>query len=125
MPQAAPGGLVCTNSQCAVAGLPTTRATCVSCKQSTKSMSEVGPQVSAVNPVRTGGSDGGEKIMDMTSRAIFGGFWIVVTLVALIGGIALLVNGVIGGLLLLGAGVLTGLYARYIFRGGRFRILFW
>jgi hypothetical protein len=63
---------------------------------------------------------------DIIGRIIFGGFWSVVTLGALIFGFVGFSHGQVGpgfGALLVAA--LTGMYARYIFRGGRFRILFW
>ncbi len=57
---------------------------------------------------------------------MFGGFWSLVTLGAILAGFAGFSSGQagvgFGGFLL---AVLTGLYARYILRGGRFRILFW
>jgi len=57
---------------------------------------------------------------------VFGGFWSLVTLGAILAGFAGFSSGQagvgFGGFLL---AVLTGLYARYILRGGRFRILFW
>lgn len=63
---------------------------------------------------------------EILSRAVFGGFWAVVTLGIVIAGIAGFANGSPGGgFLALIVAALTGLYARYIFRGGRFRILFW
>ncbi|GAA1791501.1 hypothetical protein HC028_01060 [Planosporangium flavigriseum] len=63
---------------------------------------------------------------DIVSRVIFGGFWSVVTVAALIAGIVGFSHGQAGvGFGALIVAVLTGLYARYIFRGGRFRILFW
>jgi len=124
MAQAAPGGLVCVNPRCGVAGLPTTRDACVSCKQPTRLAGEAYAAVAALPPPRPAG-DGGQKVMDMISRVIFGGFWAVVTVIAVVGGIALLANGMVGGLLLLVIAVLAGLYSRYVFRGGRFRLLFW
>jgi hypothetical protein len=62
---------------------------------------------------------------EMLSRTVFGGFWALVTgglvLAALIG----MADGRPQSLLGLAGAGLTGLYARYIFRGGRFRMLFW
>ena len=68
-------------------------------------------------PVRAG---------DMISRAIFGGFWSLVCLGSLVAAASGISGGhpglFFGGLVV---AILAGLYARYIFRGGRFRILFW
>jgi hypothetical protein len=61
----------------------------------------------------------------MISRVIFGGFWALVTLGLFISGMAAVAKGHAGGLLALLAAVLTALYSAYIFRGGRFRMLFW
>jgi hypothetical protein len=62
---------------------------------------------------------------DMISRVIFGGFWALVTLGLFISGMTAVAHGHAGGLLALLGAVLTALYSAYIFRGGRFRMLFW
>jgi hypothetical protein len=62
---------------------------------------------------------------EIISRTIFGGFWSVVTLAAIVSGCVALGAGKAGGMLLWLLAVPTGMYARYIFRGGRFRFLFW
>lgn len=63
---------------------------------------------------------------DIVSRVIFGGFWTLVTLAAFGLSMAAFSEGKGGGgFALLVISVLTGLYAVYIFRGGRFRFLFW
>jgi hypothetical protein len=61
----------------------------------------------------------------MLSRIIFGGFWALVTVGLIFAAFAGMTAGKPQSLLALLAAVLTGLYARYIFRGGRFRMLFW
>jgi hypothetical protein len=54
------------------------------------------------------------------------GFWSIVVVVALaVSGLAVTQDNLGGGLIALGVALLCGLYAGYIFRGGRFRILFW
>jgi hypothetical protein len=63
--------------------------------------------------------------MEVGSRVMYGGFWVLATVLLVIGGFVLLGDGDGKGLLALLLAVLTGLYARYIFRGGRFRLLFW
>ena len=62
---------------------------------------------------------------DLLSRVIFGGFWAVVTVGLVLGGLAGATAGHPQALVALLPALLTGIYARYIFRGGRFRILFW
>jgi hypothetical protein len=67
----------------------------------------------------------GIGVGDAISRTIFGGFWAIVTLALFVGGLAGLSQGHAGALLAIPVAGLTGLYAAYIFRGGRFRFLFW
>jgi hypothetical protein len=62
---------------------------------------------------------------EMLSRTVFGGFWALVTLGMFIAGVAGMAHGHAGALLTIPVAALTGLYSRYLFRGGRFRILFW
>jgi hypothetical protein len=62
---------------------------------------------------------------EMLSRTIFGGFWALVTVGLILAAFTGVAAGRPQSLLALLAAVLTGLYARYIFRGGRFRMLFW
>jgi hypothetical protein len=61
----------------------------------------------------------------MLSRTLFGGFWTLVTVGLILAAITGVAAGHPQALLALLVAVPTGLYARYIFRGGRFRILFW
>jgi hypothetical protein len=65
------------------------------------------------------------KGLEIGSRVFFGGFWALIAVGALIGGLSLMGKSVGAGLLGLLVAVLAGLYARYIFRGGRWRIMFW
>jgi hypothetical protein len=108
-----------------VAGYPTTRDVCVSCGQKTRSAVEPGLAIPAPRPQGPSQAATLNKGVDIGSRVIFGGFWSVVALGALVGGVAILTQGNAVGLLVIGVGILAALYARYIFRGGRFRILFW
>jgi hypothetical protein len=83
------------------------------------------PEQRSTEP-RTPAARSGPGALEWVSRIIFGGFWTVVTLAAAIAGVTAFVHGSPGaGFLALVVAALTGLYARYIFRGGRFRILFW
>ncbi|MGI5457149.1 hypothetical protein ACQEWB_29095 [Streptomyces sp. CA-249302] len=63
---------------------------------------------------------------ETASRAVFGGFWCLIAVAGVVAAMKGLTGGDFGGFLL-SALVATGsgFYARYIFRGGRFRILFW
>jgi hypothetical protein len=61
----------------------------------------------------------------MIGRVVYGGFWAGAAALVGLGSLILLSQGQASGLLgLIGAG-LAGLYAAYIFRGGRVRIMFW
>jgi hypothetical protein len=62
---------------------------------------------------------------EVLSRTVFGGFWAVVTVGLILAAFAGAAAGHPQALAALLPAVLTGLYAWYIFRGGRFRILFW
>ncbi|NUQ94998.1 MAG: hypothetical protein HOY79_00025 [Streptomyces sp.] len=62
---------------------------------------------------------------ETASRAIFGGFWCLVTAGGAVAAVKGLTDGDFGGFLLsVLVATASGFYARYIFRGGRFRILF-
>ena len=121
MTSTTPGSLVCVNRQCSVASYPTTRTECAACHQPTRPASAPGVKVSMPPP----SYDRAGKVVDGVSRTVFGGFWTLVTLGLLIGGMVMIGHGNMGGLLAVIVAVLTGFYARYIFRGGRFRFLFW
>jgi hypothetical protein len=59
-------------------------------------------------------------------RVIFGGFWSLVATAGLVTSGWAMTHGEAGpGLLVLGAALLCATYAFYIFRGGRFLIIFW
>jgi hypothetical protein len=73
-------------------------------------------------PVRHAGPSAG----DLIGRVVFGGFWSIVAVVALLASGGMFTDGEPGpALIALAAALLSGLYAMYIVRGGRFRILFW
>src|SRR5690348_16284488 len=112
MTRAAPGRYVCVSGECSVAGYPTTRTTCVSCGGATKDRAEAGLQV----PPTVSQLTAVDKSADMFSRAVYGGFWTLVTIGAAIVGLAVLAHGSVAGLVFLAVGVVTGLYAWYIFR---------
>ncbi|MEU6141312.1 hypothetical protein ABZ848_13205 [Streptomyces sp. NPDC047081] len=80
----------------------------------------VGPPV----PDRAPGPPLGAR--ESLSRAVFGGFWCLVAVAGVVAGMKGLRDGDFGGFLLSAlVAAASGCYARYIFRGGRFRILFW
>src|SRR5262245_5886189 len=123
--QGAPGGLVCVNKECAVAGYPTTREACVKCGMPTRDRQEPGLDVPATRPQGPSQLDTLNKGVDVGSRVIYGGFWVLVAVVGVLVGLVLLSQGNAAGLVTILIGVVAALYARYIIRGGRFRIMFW
>ncbi|MFD8300752.1 hypothetical protein ACFV29_00135 [Streptomyces sp. NPDC059690] len=65
-------------------------------------------------------------VRETASRAVFGGFWCVIAVLGAVAAVSGLAKGDVGTFLLSAlVAAASGLYARYIFRGGRFRILFW
>lgn len=120
VPQA-PGKYVCTNAGCSVAGYRTPRTECLMCHRPTQVAGTPGMVIPTPRPQAARPAGGFEVL----SRAIFGGFWLMVTVGLVIFGITLLISGYAIGLLAFLAAIPTGLYSRYIFRGGRFRIIFW
>jgi hypothetical protein len=128
---AAPYDLTCTNEECDLRGTVAQGARCPMC----------GLRNHLVMPPEDGTAFAGAQtapgshqasapapkigVGDMISRVIFGGFWALVTLGLFISGMTAVAKGHAGGLLALLAAVLTALYSAYIFRGGRFRMLFW
>lgn len=128
---AEPYDVTCTNDECDLRGTKGQGARCPSCGLRNHlvmppeeepafagGQTSPGPRPAAV-PARKIG------VGDMISRAIFGGFWALVTLGFFISGMTAIAKGHAGGLLALLGAVLTALYSAYIFRGGRFRMLFW
>jgi hypothetical protein len=119
------GQLVCINPACQVAGLATIRNRCAGCGDATHARNEPGLVVPTPRPQPASGPSKLEKGMEAGSRVVYGGFWAVVTVGLVIAGFALLSDGNPSGLLSLIIAALTGIYAVYIFRGGRWRIMFW
>jgi len=119
------GRLVCVNTACQVAGLATTRSNCVKCGNPTHSFDEPGLVVPTPKPQPASLTPKVQAGVEVGSRVIYGGFWALVAIVAGIGGLVLLGDGQPTGLLALIIAALAGIYAVYIFRGGRWRIMFW
>ena len=123
------GSYVCVNAACPVAGYPTTKTACVSCSQPTRDHTEPGLIIPTPTPTQPASglslAQTIEKGTDIGSRVVYGGFWVVAAVAFTLGGFVLLGQGDARGLLGLVLAVVAGLYARYIFRGGRLRILFW
>jgi hypothetical protein len=117
---AQPGEPTCCNVNCLRRNALAAGGNCAACGQPTRPVPH-GQQTAGAQ--RIGGT--GAALGDIIGRVIFGGFWTLVTIGLIIAGFGSLGNGHPGGLLALGGAVLTGLYAIYLFRGGRFRILFW
>jgi len=113
----------CTNKHCPRLGVRVADESCRGCAHPTTH------ELLLASPQRQGAPaaapQSGPSTGDVISRVVFGGFWTLVTIGCAFAGFALLSGGNASGLLALGIGALSGLYARYIFRGGRFRILFW
>lgn len=66
------------------------------------------------------------SVGEVISRIVFGGFWALVASGSLAAAVLLFAQGMpAGGLVCIGVALLAALYSRYLFRGGRFRILFW
>ncbi len=128
-PLASAYDLTCTNEECHLHGTVAEGARCPMCglrnhlvmppEEETSLATGLGHTGARPIPAQKVG------VGDMISRTIFGGFWALVTLGLFISGMAGVAKGHAGGLLALLVAVLTGLYSAYIFRGGRFRMLFW
>ncbi len=114
------GQRTCINDRCRSAGAVALGPECPMCGQRTYVVPGSPTTAPVAAPVAP--SIGAGEIL---SRLVFGGFWAVVSLVLLLTSLATLVHGHPAGLLGILLAGLFGLYARYIFRGGRFRILFW
>jgi hypothetical protein len=128
---AAPYDLTCTNEECDLRGTVAQGPRCPTCglrnhlvMPPEEGTAFAGGQMSA-DSRRVSAPAPKIGVGDMISRVIFGGFWALVTLGLFISGMTAVAKGHASGLLALLAAVLTALYSAYIFRGGRFRILFW
>jgi hypothetical protein len=126
---ASPYDLTCTNEECDLHGTVAQGARCPTCglrNHLVMPPEEEAPLTIGQRPLASRPAPARKvSVGDAVSRAIFGGFWAIVTLILFISGIAELAKGHAGGLLALLVAALTGLYSAYIFRGGRFRMLFW
>jgi hypothetical protein len=115
------GELTCITSNCANMGAAVAATVCPLCDRETY----------AVPPEGAGHAPEWRSVPGLSAgtiivRVIFGGFWSIAATVAMIAGGFGISNGEVGpGLIALAMALLCGLYARYIFRGGRFLILFW
>jgi hypothetical protein len=128
-PLASPYDLTCTNEECELHGTVAHGARCPKCGLRNHLVfppEEAAPRlmVPATTPARPAPKRA-IGVGETLSRTIFGGFWAIVTLFLVIGALAGLSQGHAAALLAIPVGGLTGLYSAYIFRGGRFRILFW
>lgn len=123
LPPARPGGTSCTTGGCPRTGSAVPPPRCPECGNRVHLVQDQEPVPAAAPAPRPAPAPIGAG--DMLSRIVFGGFWAVVTLGLTLAAITGLAAGKPQSLLALLAAVLTGLYARYIFRGGRFRMLFW
>ena len=117
------GGLLCVDRACWVAGYPTTRSECVACHRPTRVAADVGVTLPSTRRVLV--IAGRYPTIGLIARVILGGFWVAVTIGAIVTAAVVLEIGTVGGLVLLGVAILTGLYALHTFCGGRFRIVFW
>lgn len=128
-PLASPYDLTCTNEECELNGTVAHGARCPKCGLRNHLVfppEETAPRLTAQASTRPRPAPKrAVGVGEMLSRTIFGGFWAIVTLGLVIGGLAGLSKGHGGALLAIPVAALTGLYSAYIFRGGRFRILFW
>jgi hypothetical protein len=127
---AAPYDLTCTNEECDLRGTMAQGARCPMCGLRNHLVMPPDQDAFAAGQMATDSRPAPAPapkigVGDMISRVIFGGFWALVTLGLFISGMTAVAKGHAGGLLALLAAVLTTLYSAYIFRGGRFRMLFW
>lgn len=126
---ASPYDLTCTNEECELSGTVAHGARCPKCGLRNHLVfppEEAAPRSTVQASTRPGPAPKQAiGVGETLSRTIFGGFWAIVTLAFVIGAFAGLSKGQAGALLAIPVAGLTGLYSAYIFRGGRFRILFW
>ena len=110
--------LTCIDSKCRFSGRATTSTACASCGRPTYSI-EGSPKATRSGP--------GKVVvgLEIGSRVFYGGFWALVAVVTMIGGFSIIGSNAGPGLLGLLIAALSGMYAVYIFRGGRWRIMFW
>jgi hypothetical protein len=124
------GGTTCTTDGCARAGSAVEPPRCPECGNRVHLVQQEEPSPApalrawapTASPRPAPAAIGAGE---MLSRIIFGGFWAVVTAGLVLATFIGMADGRPQALLGLVGAALTGLYARYIFRGGRFRMLFW
>jgi len=128
-PPARPGGTTCTTGGCPWAGSAVEPPRCPECGNRVHLVQFEEPGPAAAPGWRPAASPQPAPVAigagEMLSRTIFGGFWAVVTAGLVFAAFIGMADGRPQALLGLVAAGLTGLYTRYIFRGGRFRMLFW
>jgi hypothetical protein len=133
LPPARPGETTCATDGCAWAGSAVQPPRCPQCGNRVHLVPDrqprpAAPAAPAAPPAQRWTSTAAPVTIgagEVLSRSIFGGFWALVTAGLLLASFAGMAAGQPQALLALLGAVLTGLYARYIFRGGRFRMLFW
>jgi len=116
---------VCVNPQCTAAGRAINRTSCASCGRPAQTAGATIRSAPAARPPQPARPSRVEKGMEIGSRVFFGGFWALVAVVATVAALASFGSNPSAGMVGLVIAVLAGLYARYIFRGGRWRIMFW
>jgi hypothetical protein len=111
------GELTCVEESCPRVGAVATSTICVACGGPAYLVPADHAPIPGPRPsIRPG---------DLLGRIFYGGFWAGAAVLAGLGSLVAIGKGNAVGLLGL---ILTGLaawYAVYIFRGGRFRIMFW
>ena len=130
LPPARPGGTTCTTDGCPWAGSAVEPPRCPECGNRVHLVQDrepipIPPPLRRTPTASPRPAPAAVGAGEMLSRIVFGGFWALVTVGLTLAAFAGMAAGKPQSLLALLAAVLTGLYARYIFHGGRFRMLFW
>jgi hypothetical protein len=117
MRAAGEGELTCINESCPRVGAVATSTVCTACGGNAYLVPADRAQAPGPRPPI--------RPADMLGRIFYGGFWAGAAVLVGFGSLIGISKGHAAGLLgLIGAG-LAAWYAVYIFRGGRFRIMFW
>ena len=125
LPATRPGMTTCTTDGCRRAGSMVIPLYCPDCGNRVHQVQSQEIRATALPIGSPRSAPAAVGAGEMLSRTLFGGFWALVTVGLILAAITGVAAGHPQALLALLAAVPTGLYARYIFRGGRFRILFW